>query len=236
MLSPILEMIQADLEPLDGKDILVLCSAGGEVPFWLAERMAEGHILGIELDDDLLKTAWRLADEKCLGGKSPGQRVEFRKAEKKRIPLESNTFDGLISEFIMFPTSTPTEIGQLEMARVLRPGGVMVITDIIITRPVTPEERKELAAIGLDYLCEGTKDDFHSWMQEAGLTGIEVKDLTRLVEVIWKERQNHDPAVEHQAGYSLLLGDTQAVQKTGGSLGKSLFYIYVRGTKVSRAG
>lgn len=100
-LSPILGQIRADLEPLNGKSILVLCSAAGEIPFWLAERMTHGHILGVELNDDLLEAARLSASEKRLG-----RLVEFQKTEKTRLPLPDNAFDGLISEFIVFPTPT----------------------------------------------------------------------------------------------------------------------------------
>ena len=221
-LSSILEKIQTDLEPLNGKNVLVLCSAAGEIPFWLAGRMSQGHILGVELNEDLLKTAQLSAKEKQLG-----HIVEFRTTEKNRLRLPGGVFDGLVSEFIIFPTSVPTEIGQIEMARVLKPGGRMVITDIIITKPIAPEARKELNRIGLEYLCEGTADDFRSWMQEAGLADIEVMDLTPLVKTVWEQRRKQDIAPNHRFGYSLLLDDPSI------KLGEGIFYIYVRGTKMA---
>ena len=128
MLSPILDQIQCDLEPLNGKEILVLCSATGEIAFWLAERMTHGRVLGVELDPESLKAAQLAAKERGLDAL-----VEFRGTEKTRLPLPDNTFDGLVSEFIIYPTPAPTLIGQPEMARVLKPGGKMAITDIILT-------------------------------------------------------------------------------------------------------
>jgi SAM-dependent methyltransferase len=182
--------------------------------------MAQGHILGIELNDDLLEAARLSAREKHVGNL-----VEFRKAEKTHLPLPDNTYDALISEFIVFPTPMPTEIGQLEMARVLKPGGRMVITDVIIPQPLSQEVRKELNTIGLDYLCEGTADDFRHWMQEAGLTDIVVEDLTLRVKAVWEQRRQQDPVPEHRIGYSLLLEDSSV------KVGEGIFYIYVRGTK-----
>src|SRR3990172_5830145 len=219
-LSTILERIQADLEPLNGKSILVLCSAAGEIPLWLAQRMTQGNIMGVELNDDLLDAARRSASEKRLD-----HLLEFRKAEKTRLSLPEGMFDGLISEFVIFPTSMPTEIGQPEMARVLKTGGRMLITDVIVTRSISPEARQALNTIGLDYLCEGTADDFRSWMQEAGLTDIEVEDLTPMVKAVWEQRRMQDPESDHHTGYSLLLDDP-AIR-----LGKGILYIYVRGTK-----
>ena len=101
----------------------------------------------------------------------------------------------------------------------------MVITDVIITKPISPEVRRELGRVGLDYLCEGTADDFRGWMAAAGLIDIEVKDLTPVVRRVWERRRKLDPVLEHRAGYSLLLEDSPA------RLGAGLYYIYVRGTK-----
>ena len=219
-LSPILEQVQIDLEPLNGKNILVLCSAAGEIPFWFADRMTQGHILGVELNRELLETAQLSAKEKHLS-----HLAEFRGTEKTHLLLQDNTFDGLVSEFVIFPTPMPTEIGQPEMARVLKPGGRMVITDVIITKTLSPDARRDLRRIGLDYLCEGTADDFRRWMQEAGLIDIEVKDITPIVKRVWEQRRKQDPSPDHSNGYTLLLEDSPA------KLGDGIYYIYVRGTK-----
>lgn len=219
-LSPILDQIRSDLEPLNGKNILVLCSAAGEVPFWLAERISCGYILGVELDRELLETAQHSLKEKQLS-----HLIEFRAADKTRLPTDDNRFDALISEYVIFPTPAPTEIGQPEMARVLKPGGKMLITDVITTKPLALDIRAELDRIGLDYLCEGTADDFRSWMEDAGLIDIEIKDLTPMVKRVWEHRRKQDPAQDHRKGYSLLFEDSLT------RLGDGLYYIFARGTK-----
>lgn len=80
-LSFILDQVQADLEPLNGKNSLVLCSAAGEIPFWLGERMAEGHILGVELNRQLLKAAQLFANKKQLS-----HLIEFHGTPKPSSP------------------------------------------------------------------------------------------------------------------------------------------------------
>jgi len=219
-LLPILEQLSSDLAPVEGKNILVLCSGTGEVAFWLGEMMERGHVIGLELDPKALENARRSAHEMGLD-----QVVEFLPAEKQRIPMADSSFDALVSEFIVYPTSTLTEIGQPEMARVLKPGGKMVLTDVIVTKPLPGPMRQELATIGLDYLCDGTPNDFRSWMADAGLINIEVDDLTTTVRNAWEDRYTADIAATHQIGYSYLLNDQQV------GLGNSIFYIYVRGEK-----
>jgi ubiquinone/menaquinone biosynthesis C-methylase UbiE len=219
-LLPILEQISSDLAPVDGKNILVLCSDTGEVVFWLGEMMEQGHVVGLELDQEALGIAQRSAHEMGLE-----QMVELLPAEKQRIPLPDSSFDALVSEFIVYPTSTPTEISQPEMARVLKPGGKMILTDVIVTSPLPGHIRQALAAIGMDYLCDGTADDFHRWMADAGLVNINVQDLTPLVRSVWEDKHATDLVASHEKGYSYLLDDPQ----TG--LGNEIYYLYVHGEK-----
>ena len=219
-LLPILEQLSFDLAPVDGKNILVLCSATGEVAFWLGEMMEQGQVVGLELDPEALDIARRSVREMGLE-----QVVQFIPAEKDRIAMPDSSYDALVSEFIVYPTSTPTEIGQAEMARLLKPGGKLILTDVIATRPLPGHVRQDLAGIGLDYICDATLGDFRSRMTDAGLINIEVRDLTSTVKMVWEDRSNSNSAISHQAGYSYLLHGPQA------GLGKSIFYIYASGEK-----
>jgi SAM-dependent methyltransferase len=219
-LLPILEQVSSDLAPLEGKKILVLCSATGEVAFWLGELMEQGTVIGLELDPESLDIALRAAHEMGLEGT-----VEFQAGEKQRIPMPGESFDALISEFIVYPTTAPTEIGQPEMARVLAPGGKMILTDVIVTKPLPHPVRQELATIGLDYLCEATQDDFRSWMTGAGLIDVEVRDMTPTLQNVWEDRRASDLTATHRLGYSYLLDNRNF------GLGEGIFYIYVRGKK-----
>jgi ubiquinone/menaquinone biosynthesis C-methylase UbiE len=220
-LLPILEQISSDLAPVDGKAILVLCSATGEVAFWLGEMMEQGHVTGLELDLQALDIARKSAHEMGLG-----QLVEFLPADQSKIPHPDSYFDALVSEFIIYPTTAPAQIGQSEMARVLKPAGKMILTDVIVTRPLPGEVRQALDLIGLDYLCDGTPQAFQSWMVEAWLVNVDVQDLTPLLRNIWEDRRANDISAAHAKGYSFLLDDQQV------GLGKAIFYIYVRGEKL----
>ncbi len=220
MLSPVLERFESDLKPLEGKNILVLCSAGGDVAFWLASRMKQGKVTGIELDPHLLDRSRKRAKEQGLESI-----VEFYQAERTHILFPDSTFDALVSEFIVFPTPSPTEIGQPEMARVLKSGGIMALTDVIVVKPLPQDVRTELQNIGLDYLCEGTQDDFLRWMEEAGLVETEVVDLTPGVRRVWEKRRQSISRAEEPKGFTYLLDDSNF------RLGDAIFYIYVRGKK-----
>jgi len=222
-LEAILQQIEDDLRPLPGKDILVLCCGAGEVALRLGKRIGNGKVVGLDLSDELLQRAEESAQVEGLE-----RIVQFQKAEKHRLPFPDETFDALVSEFIVYPAPLITEIGQPEMARVLKPGGKMILTDVIVTRPLTEETREVLRSIGLDYLCEATQDDFRTWMKDAGLVNIEVLDFTPLLRRVWKRRQSRDPSPGHQIGYFTLLEDLAL------RLEEAIFYIYVRGEKEAK--
>ena len=77
----------------------------------------------------------------------------------------------------------------------------------------------ELNGIGLSYICESTVDDYRGWMQDAGLTDVDVQDLIPVVNRVWEQRRRQDPEPAHRIGYSLLLEDSPA------RLGDGLYYI-----------
>jgi hypothetical protein len=131
----------------------------------------------------------------------------------------------VVSEFIVYPTISPTQISQPEMARVLVPGGRLILTDVIVTQPLPDQVREELEIIGLDYLCDATQQDFRTWMTAAGLVNIEVTDLTSTMRDVWEYRRSTDQASSHQLGYAYLLDNPDYC------LGKAIFYIYVHGDK-----
>jgi len=119
----------------------------------------------------------------------------------------------------------PTEIGQNEMARVLRKTGKMILTDIITVRKFPDYVRDELKLIGIDYLCEGTQEDFKKWMTNAGLKNVEIVDLTTQIKLIWEERFQKSEDYKFSKAYYHLLNSEFG-------LGKNIFYIYVKGEKL----
>lgn len=220
LLDPILAELISGLNLEAVEDLLVLCSGDGKLAFRLAEASSCLHVTGVELEPVLVNEARTAAVERGLSS-----RVEFFPTEKTRLPFPDHSFDALVSEFIIYPAPSPTEMGQREMARVLFPGGKMIITDVIVLQPIPAGLREELHQIGLDYLCNACMEDFHSWMEQAGLEKVEVKDLTALIRPLWEVRAQTDPVEAHRRSYSLLLEESPV------QLGKGLFYIGVRGVK-----
>ncbi len=95
-LAPIVDALVSDLEPLAGKRILVLCAAGGQVAVRIAARVGDGEVVGLELDERLLAAA------RHSRGALP---MRFERASLTEIPHPAGSFDGVVSEFIVYPTT-----------------------------------------------------------------------------------------------------------------------------------
>lgn len=217
--EPILRTIERDLSPLPGKDVLVLCCGSGQMAVRLGKKMGgTGKVVGLDLSKELLERAREDVKAEKLEGI-----VHFQEAERHRIPFPDESFDALVSEFIVYPAPSITEIGQPEMVRVLKPGGKILLTDVILTKPLDGEQEALLKSISLDYLCEATPDDFREWMEGAGIRNITTSDLTPILEGIWRRKKDASP--EHRLAYSVFLDDPII------GLGKTIFYLYIRGEK-----
>lgn len=216
ILKGILQRIEGKLEPLKNKDILVLCSYEGQVVFRLAEKLSGiGKVIGLELDEEKLKRARKKAEEKGLERK-----VRFAKPRIDRLAYPNGTFDALVSEFIVYPAGEITKIGQPEMARVLKPGGKIVQTEVIVTKEIDERIKNDLSEIGIKYICESSKDDFRKWMGKAGLENIEVEDISETVKPIWEKRYD-----EKKRGYQILLDHPEL------KIGEGIFYLFMKGEK-----
>lgn len=220
-LEPILVQIEQDLHPLGKKQILVLCSRAGEIVFRLAEKMSkDGKVVGLERSINMLQQAKILARRQ-----QPLAQIVFRSVSKDKLPFANQTFDALVSEFIIYPTPLPTEIGQSELVRVVKPGGSILLTDVIRTHSMSAKEIQALKRVGIQYLCDAQVSDFQNWMESAGLKNIRIRDFTPLVRTLWEHRRARNMDKTRQAGFHLLLQDKKL------KLGDGIFYIYAKGNK-----
>ncbi|NPV87971.1 methyltransferase domain-containing protein [Coprothermobacteraceae bacterium] len=215
LLKPIYERIVRDLLEATPKNLLVLCSARGELACYVAKRLTGVRIVGLELDEQLLEQSVRHAQLQSVS-----DRVTLLEAQLDRIPFPDEAFDALVSEFIVDPTTTPTSIGQNEMARVLRRGGRLILTDVI-AEGLDESDKTALRSIGLEYVCDATVEDFKQWLGRAGFVNVNVEDLSFLVRPIWASRAAKDLVSQNLHAYRLVLG-------AACSHPSKIIYIYIR--------
>ena len=129
----------------------------GFVAAGLAPHAAK--VYGFDANEEMLKVA-----KKNL---SSFQNIELRVATGDQIPLPDNSLDGVFANMYLHHAPEPEKAIQ-EMARILKPGGVLCITDLDIHDHEW--QREQMADIWLGF----ERDDIRKWFAEAGLAEIDV--------------------------------------------------------------
>jgi ubiquinone/menaquinone biosynthesis C-methylase UbiE len=93
--------------------------------------------------------------------------VYFRQAEGQHLPGEDNTFDAVFANMYLHHAPDPA-LALSEMARILKPGGKLVITDLDTHEEAWMREAMSDRWLGFE------RDDVQMWYEAAGLSKIDI--------------------------------------------------------------
>ncbi len=156
------------LAPQTGETVLDLGSGAGIDAFLAARRVGpQGHVIGVDMTPEML-------DKARAGAARMGfSQVEFRAGRLEALPVDAASIDAVTSNCVINLVPDKPAVFR-EIARVLKPGGRLVVSDIVLERPLPPA----LAADLLGYVgcISGAeqKARYFSDLAEAGLGDIEV--------------------------------------------------------------
>ena len=125
----------ADLR--EGEAVLDLGSGGGIDVILSAKRVGPtGSAYGLDMTDEMLALAQKNAAEAGV------KNVHFLKGIMEQIPLPANSVDVVISNCVInLSVDKPAVLS--EIARVLKPGGRVGVSDVVAEDRLSPEERAE---------------------------------------------------------------------------------------------
>ncbi len=121
----------------EGETVLDLGSGGGIDVILSARRVGPaGKAYGLDMTDEMLELARKNAAEAGVAN------VEFLKGYIEDVPLPDGSVDVVISNCVINLSTEKPRVFD-EMARVLKRGGRIGITDIVAANDLTPDQRAE---------------------------------------------------------------------------------------------
>jgi len=135
------------LPPLAAPRVLDLACGPGDIAFLLAERYRDGEIVGLDLNEEMLRRARRSARALPLRDDRLGTRPTFTSGDMSRLLFADESFDLVTGGYAL--RNAPDIEGTLrEVYRVLRPGGTAAFLDFSRS-PCPGRSRAQLALLGL---------------------------------------------------------------------------------------
>jgi arsenite methyltransferase len=164
----------ADLYP--GEVVLDLGSGGGIDVLLTAKRVGPtGKAYGLDMTDEMLSLA---RDNQRTAGLP---NVEFLKGEIEAIPLPNASVDVIISNCVI-NLSTDKPRALAEAFRVLKPGGRLAVSDVVIRGEVPDTVRRSMELWVGCVAGALTEDQYRVHLRDAGFEGISVEP-TRVYEL-----------------------------------------------------
>ena len=151
-----------------GETVLDLGSGAGFDSFLAADRVGpEGKVIGVDMTADMLEKARENARK---GGY---KNVEFRLGEIENLPVADNIVDVIISNCVI---NLAPEKGRVfrEAFRVLKPGGRLMVSDIVLTKPLPAALKNSIQAYVGCVAGASKKEDYLDEIKKAGFIDIKI--------------------------------------------------------------
>jgi arsenite methyltransferase len=151
-----------------GEIVLDLGSGAGFDCFLAANKVGPtGKVIGVDMTPEMLKKAKENAE------KSGYTNVEFRRGEIENLPLDDSTVDVIISNCVINLSPDKKKVFQ-EAFRVLRPGGRLAVSDIVLLKELPDKIKNSVEAYVGCISGAIFKDKYLRLLKDAGFEQVTV--------------------------------------------------------------
>lgn len=156
-----------------GETVLDLGSGAGIDAFWASKMVGEnGQVIGVDMTDEMLLLARRNAEKMGVDN------VLFKKGVIEDLPLQDESVDVVISNCVINLAVDKQQVFD-EIFRVLKPGGRMMVSDIVLEKELPREIQENDLALAACVSGASIRSDYLRAVENAGLKEITIKKDTR---------------------------------------------------------
>lgn len=156
----------------EGETVLDLGSGAGFDCFLAANKVGQsGKVIGVDMTPEMLEKARENAE------KGSYRNVEFRLGEIENLPTADNSVDVIISNCVINLSPDKKRVFR-EAFRVLKPGGRLMVSDIVLLKELPDFIRNSIAAYVGCISGALMKNDYLDAISGAGFQEVQVQDET----------------------------------------------------------
>jgi SAM-dependent methyltransferase len=193
----------ASLRP--GETVLDLGSGAGIDCFLAARKVgAEGKVIGVDMTPEMLEKARKNAASAGVAN------VEFRLGEIEHLPVADNSVDAIISNCVINLSPDKPQV-FCEAFRALKPGGRLIVSDIVLDSPLPKALLDSVAAYVSCISGASLKTDYLAMMSAAGFSDVAVVSEDRFP----VEATASDPTLQALVRESGMSGDELRLAAAG---------------------
>lgn len=190
----------------EGEVVLDLGSGGGFDVFVAGPRVgARGRVIGVDMTPEMISKARR--NIAAYRERTGLDNVEFRLGEIEHLPAADASVDVIISNCVINLSPDKRRVWQ-ELARVLRPGGRVAVSDLALLRPL-PQEVREMVEAMVGCVAGAIEvAETERIAREAGLIDVRIEPKASYVEAmtewqdpLWRKICERLPEGESPADY-----------------------------------
>ena len=159
-----------------GETVLDLGSGAGIDVFLAANKVGKsGHVIGVDMTEEMIKKSEKIAKENGYTN------VEFKFGEIENLPIKDNTVDVIISNCVINLSTDKLKTFR-EAFRVLKPGGRILISDLVI-EGILPEDIKKSFDAWSDCIAGALeKNEYLNIIKKAGFSKVKIVNQDRYSE------------------------------------------------------
>lgn len=153
----------------EGETVLDLGSGAGIDCFLAARQVGEsGRVIGVDMTPEMIARARRNARDAGITN------VEFRLGEIEHLPVEDASVDAIISNCVVNLVPDKQQVFN-EAFRVLRPGGRLSVSDIVLLGELPVQIRESVEAYVSCLAGAIMKDDYLAKLSKAGFSSVTIE-------------------------------------------------------------